>query len=277
MVEGPPPVLAGGGPDRRLRGRRPGPRPRPAHRPPRRQAGEHHRHAGSRPHPRRLRARPRRGGRGRFRTRHHLRYPGVYGARAGSRRGTPDRRSHRHPQPGRGALRDALRPPAVPCDQHSRIAQAGARRRTAASATAPSRDPARVGKGLPEIAREARSRPLHHRGRLRRRPSARVRCHRCAERLDMVRTRIGSRADGSHPRARVDRVSEIIVDTDLLKLPRPRCRAKAGDRPGLRLRPVRVRGISGESRRGGPGQGDAGFPEGLRTGRSPVRRNGRTV
>ena len=38
--------------------------------------------------------------------------------------------------------------------------------------------------------------------------------------------------------ASVRLVTAVIVDSDILQLPRPRCRAPAGDRPGLRLRPV---------------------------------------
>ena len=189
------PSWHGGGPDRSRRGRRLGPRPRPAHRSPRRQAGEHHHHARSRPRPRRLRARPRRGGGGRLRTRRHLRHPGVHGTGAGRRRGAQDRRSHRHLQPGRGALRDALRPLAVPGEQHPRTAQAGERRRAAAPASAPPRNPARVGAGLPQVAREAAPGPIHHRVRLRRRPEALCSAARGSGFLTVARATLRGRAD----------------------------------------------------------------------------------
>ena len=46
------------------------------------------------------------------------------------------------------------------------------------------------------------------------------------------------RADGRDTLASgVCFVTAVIVDFDILQLPRPRCRAPAGDRPGLRLRP----------------------------------------
>ena len=61
--------------------------------------------------------------------------------------GPPHRRPHRHLQPGRGALRDAHRPRAVPGDRIPGAAAAGARRRAAAPSAARPRHPARAGDG----------------------------------------------------------------------------------------------------------------------------------
>ena len=57
---------------------------------------------------------------------------GLHVARAGTRRGAPDRRPDRHLQPGRGPLRDALRPPAVPLRERQRAAPPGPRGRAPA-------------------------------------------------------------------------------------------------------------------------------------------------
>ena len=82
-----------------------------------------------------------------------------------------------------------------------RAAAAGARRRAAAPAPARPRDPARAGAGLPEGAGEAAAGPLHHRGRLRRGPAARVPVRRGTGRLAVVPaiSAVEYRRASSHP------------------------------------------------------------------------------
>ena len=99
-----------------------------------------------------------------------------------------------------------------------------------------------------------------------------------AERVDIARLPRRSRYRPARPRASlVGPLAAVLPDVDLVPAPRPRGRAPAGDRPGLRMRPVRVRGVPGGPRRGGPGQDAAGLPAGLRAGRVPIRRDGRAV
>ena len=104
-----------------------GPRARPAHHPPRRQAGEHPPHA---PTAHRCSwtsawpsTRPRRAAREKGVV---AGTPCVHVAGAGRRHGPPHRRPHRRLQPGRGALRDAHRPRAVPGDRSPELLAAGA-------------------------------------------------------------------------------------------------------------------------------------------------------
>ena len=99
------------------------------------------------------------------------RHPVVHVAGAGGRHGPPHRRPHRRLQPGRGALRNAHRPRAVPGDRSPGTLAAGARRRAAASPAARPRHPARAGTGVPQGAGEAAAGSLHHRRGLRRRPA----------------------------------------------------------------------------------------------------------
>ena len=83
--------------------------------------------------------------------------------------------------------------------------------------------------------------------------------------------------DGRAARGTTTLISAGRPHAGLVQPPCPRGRAPAGDRPGLRLRPVRVRGVPGKPRRGGPVRGAEGLPAGMRAGRVPVRRHGRAM
>ena len=121
------PAVAGGCTDRRRRGRCAESRPRAAHRPPRRQTGEHHRHGRSRARAGGLRSRLGRGAGGGWRERSRLWDAVVHVTRTGGGHGASHRWPHRRVQPGRGPLRNAHGPRAVPGHDHRRADTAGAR------------------------------------------------------------------------------------------------------------------------------------------------------
>ena len=145
------------------RGRRRCPRPCPLarHDPPRRQAGEHHARRVAPADPARLRAGLDRTGVERA-VADRGGHAGLHVARAGPGRGAPDRRPDRHLQPGRGALRHALRSEAVPVRERQRAAPPGPRGRAPAPPAGRPVDPPRARADLPEGDGQEDLRSLHH-------------------------------------------------------------------------------------------------------------------
>ena len=144
-------------------------------------------------------------------------------------------------------------------------AAAGARRRAAAPAAARPRHPARAGDGPASRRWRSGSRTAT--------PPRRTSPRTCAafsrrrpRRRPPGRCRLTSPAGEPHTATPAPSRTGPL-DAAFVPAPRPRGRAPPGDRPGLRLRPVRVRGVPG-TRRGGPGRGAAGLPAGLRAGGS---------
>ena len=240
----------------------PGPRPRPAHRPPRRQAGQHHPHRRPRAGAGGLRPRPRRGAGGRRREGPRLRHAVVHVAGAGA--GTAHRIDGRtdiyslgvvlyemltgrvpfrattipellrqvrddEPQPPRQLVRD------IPPELERVCLKALAKRQQDRYTTAA------------DFAEDLR---------------ACCRQQRRASRQPPIETP----AEATSAAAPTPPPVRTPTPTSSSPAPRPRGRAPPGDRPGLRLRPVRVRGVPG-TRRGGPGQRAAGLPAGLRSRR----------